>query len=140
MPKLVVAAHQLVRGWAWLYTLGLSLETRNARRTEIDSDLWDQTHAWGVHGPSTSGRCVERLAPMSPRRGRPTCFGGPLRLEHTAAPQRADQRCKRSRCDPRWGRATVVLMAVLVAAAIALISIHSIEYNNPGTRIHGAGA
>ena len=53
--KLVVAAHQLVRGWVWLYTLGLPLETRNARRTEIDSDLWDQAHTWGVHRPSTSG-------------------------------------------------------------------------------------
>ena len=59
--KLAVATHQLVRGWVRLYTLGLPLETRNARRTELDSDLWEQTYAWGERGPSSSGvllRCL----------------------------------------------------------------------------------
>ena len=35
----------------------------------------------------------------------------------------------------RMGAAWSILMTVLVAASIALITVHSIEYDNPGTRI-----
>ena len=132
--KFVVVAHQLVRGWAWLYTLGLALETRSARRTEIDSDLWDQTHAWGVHEPSTSGdassvllRCLrgvpadllwrfaEARTPSSSGEGWPTLETFTMRS---------------------WlGFATIMLMSALVVATFALTVVHTIEWDNPGTRI-----
>ncbi len=129
-----VGAHRLVRGWVWLYTLGLSHETKNARRTEIDSDLWDQTHAWGVHRPNTSGdassvlfRCVrgvpadvlwrfaEARIPGNSATGWPTLETFTMRS---------------------WlGLATIMVMSFLVVASFALIVVHTIEYDNPSTRI-----
>lgn len=38
-------ATPLVRWWTRLYTLGLPLEIRERRCREIESDLWEQTHA-----------------------------------------------------------------------------------------------
>ena len=35
----------LVRGWTLIYTRGLAREVRQERLYEIDSDLWEQTHA-----------------------------------------------------------------------------------------------
>jgi hypothetical protein len=38
------AAIAAVRGWTMLYTSGLSVERRDARREEIDSDLWESVN------------------------------------------------------------------------------------------------
>ena len=35
-------AEKLIRAWVRLYTAGLALPTKNRRRLEIESDLWDQ--------------------------------------------------------------------------------------------------
>ena len=124
----------LVRGWVWLYTLGLPREMRNARRTEVDSDLWEQTHAWYAEGPTTAGdassvflRCLRGVpADLLWRFAETRTFGSSE--EGTSATQAFNMRSS-------LGATTIILMAVLVAAAIALISIHSIEYDNPSTRI-----
>ena len=124
--KRVLAAHQLVRGWVWLYTLGLPLQARNDRRTEIDSDLWDQTHTWRVRRPSTSGDASSVLL---------RCLRG---MPADLIWRFADTRTRRSSAEGRpamltftmrssVGRATIILMAVLVVATI--------EWDNPDTRI-----
>jgi len=50
-----ISAATAVRGWVGLYTRGLTPAERDARRTEIESDLW--THAQEAyelgHGPSS---------------------------------------------------------------------------------------
>jgi hypothetical protein len=37
-------ATAVVRGWTQLYTSGLAQSARDARREEIDSDLWESVH------------------------------------------------------------------------------------------------
>ena len=44
------ASDRLTRGWAWLYTFGLATSLRGERRSEIDSDLWEQRDAAQGHG------------------------------------------------------------------------------------------
>ena len=126
---LMMGGYRLVRGWVWLYTLGLPFETRSARRTEIDSDVWEQTHAWAVHGSSTHGdpsgvllrslrgvpadllwRLVEARSNRSSPEGRPTMETLTMRSS--------------------LGRATLALMAALVVAAIAFNVVDNIEYAN----------
>ena len=132
--RLAVAALQLVRGWVWLYTLGLPLETRSARRKEIDSDMWEHTHAFGLHGPSTSSDAWSTLL---------RCLRGVLadvlwRLaEARIHPASTEGRPTAQTLTMRswFGLATIILTAVLVMAAIALMVVHSIEYENPSTRI-----
>ena len=41
-PVRIAAA--VVRGWTQLYTSGLPASARDARRDEIDSDLWESVH------------------------------------------------------------------------------------------------
>ncbi len=38
---MVAVITALVRAWTWCYTLGLSSDLRDARRGEIESDLWE---------------------------------------------------------------------------------------------------
>jgi hypothetical protein len=47
----------VVRRWTQLYTRGLEASLRDARRAEIDSDLWSQVHEANEagHGPITLG-------------------------------------------------------------------------------------
>ena len=40
----IVGAASLVRRWTWLYTCGLPAAVRDARRAEIESDLWEFFH------------------------------------------------------------------------------------------------
>jgi hypothetical protein len=40
----VRVATAAVRGWTRLYTCGLPKDARDARRDEIESDLWESTH------------------------------------------------------------------------------------------------
>ncbi len=125
----VAATHQLVRGWVWLYTIGLSLETRTARRAEIYSDVWDQTHAWDPDGRSAPGgpssvvlRCL---------RGVPADVVWRLaeaRTQSSPADGRSAMRDFTMRSS--LGRATMILMGVLVAGAIAWDVVDNIEYYN----------
>ncbi len=112
---------RVVRGWVWLYTIGLPLEMRNARRTEIDSDVWDHVHASG-DAWSALLRCL---------RGVPADLLWRL----------ADARKNRSSTEGQLamqtfmirsslGLATIILMAVLVAAVLVAATIaFTVQYD-----------
>ena len=132
--KLVWAAQQLVRGWVWLYTLGLPLETRNTRRIEIDSDLWEQTHAWGVHSPTTSG--IASSVFLRCLRGVPADLLWRFSKARTHRSSTEGTRAlQKLTLGSSFGLATIIIMAILVVASIALIAVHTIEYNDPSTRL-----
>ena len=44
IEKSVGIVPSLVRNWARVYTFGLTSEIREARRAEIESDLWEHAH------------------------------------------------------------------------------------------------
>ena len=54
----------MTRSWVALYTLGVPLDIREARRSEIDSDLWE--HQWLASrcGDPAFGTAIEVLARM----------------------------------------------------------------------------
>ena len=120
----------IVRGWVWLYTLGLPLEMRKARRTEIDSDLWDQTHAWGLHGLSTSGDASSVLL---------RCLRGvPADLLWRFVEARTHRISTQGKSAMQMftmrslmGISTIILMAVLVAATAAFTVQYDSYYNDP---------
>ena len=126
---LVVATHRFVRGWVWLYTLGLPLATRSARRTEIDSDVWDQTHAWDLHGPSTPGGPSSVV--LRSLRGVPADLlwrFAEARTNRSSTEGRQAMQTLTMRSS--WGRATMILMAVLIVGAIAFNVVDNIEHYN----------
>ena len=126
---LVVAAHHFVRGWVWLYTLGLPAETRGARRTEIESDVWDQTHAWAVPASSTPGDATSVL--LRSLRGMPADLLWRLveaRTHDGSTEGRSAMQTLTMRSS--LGRVTLALMAVLIVGAIAFNVVDNIEYFN----------
>jgi len=54
----------LARSWVMLYTLRLPLEIREARRSEIDSDLWEQQWLASRRGDPAVGTAIEVLVRM----------------------------------------------------------------------------
>jgi hypothetical protein len=52
--RLIAGAVSLVRTWTWLYTYGLPTQVRDARRLEIESDLWEFLHDTDRAGSVTS--------------------------------------------------------------------------------------
>ena len=133
----VVATHRFVRGWVRMYTLGLPIETRSARRTEIDADVWDQTHAWDLHGPSTPGGPSSVL--LRCLRGMPA----DLLWRFAEAPTHRNSTEGRSAMQTftmrsSIGRATIILTALLVVATITFTVVHQIERSN-GTQIINQG-
>jgi hypothetical protein len=52
----------LVRGWVYFYTSGLPTAVRDARRQEIDSDLWEHERHGTLSGRSLAETAVEVLA------------------------------------------------------------------------------
>ena len=54
----------MARSWVALYTRGLSPEVREARRGEIDSDLWEQQWLAARRGDPALGTAIEVLARM----------------------------------------------------------------------------
>jgi len=54
----------MARSWVALYTLRLPLEVREARRSEIDSDLWEQQWLAARRGDPAFGTAIEVLARM----------------------------------------------------------------------------
>ena len=126
---LVVAAHQLVRDWVWLYTLGLPRETRSARRTEIDADVWDQTHAWAVPGASTSGDASSVL--LRSLRGMPADLlwrFAEARTNRSSTEGRPTMETFTMRSSLE--RATLAVMALLVVATIGVVVVHQIDRNS----------
>src|SRR5262249_23962205 len=65
MPSPLTIATDLVRRWTWLYTCGLDADVRDARRAEIESDLWDfrdDVKTSGANEPSARAHVLARLA------------------------------------------------------------------------------
>lgn len=65
MPSPLTIAADLVRRWTWLYTCGLDADVRDARRAEIESDLWDfrdDVKTSGANEPSAAAHVLARLA------------------------------------------------------------------------------
>ena len=54
----------MARSWVTLYTTRLPLEIREARRSEIDSDLWEQQWLASRRGDPAIGTAIEVLARM----------------------------------------------------------------------------
>ena len=50
-----------VRGWTRAYTRGVRATIREARRQEVDSDLWESEHDPDAHGRSLPIQIVVRL-------------------------------------------------------------------------------
>ena len=125
---LAVAVHRFVGSWVWLYTLGLPPEARSARRTEIESDVWDQTHAWDLGGPGTRGGPSSVV--LRSLRGAPADLL--WRFAEARAPTSSDRRSAMQTLTMRssLGRATMVIMAALVAGAVAFNVVDNIEYAN----------
>jgi hypothetical protein len=57
----VRVAAAIVRAWTRTYTSGLPAELRDARRDEIESDLWESAHD---PGPSSRMAAVQMIARM----------------------------------------------------------------------------
>ena len=120
----------LVRGWVWLYTLGLRLETRNGRRTEIEADVWEPTRAWGVHGPSASGDAWSVLL---------RCLRGALadllwrfseaRIHRRSTAEMAALQTFTMRS--RIGVTTIILVVALIVATITFVGLYDRWYNDP---------
>ena len=62
MKALLVLSVGAARNWVALYTLGLPLEGREARRSEIDCDLWEQQHLAGYMREPPLGTAAEIVA------------------------------------------------------------------------------
>ena len=54
----------IARSWVALYTLRLPLEIRESRRSEIDSDLWEQGWLAAHRGDPALGTAIEVLSRM----------------------------------------------------------------------------
>ena len=54
----------IARSWVALYTLRLPLEIRESRRSEIDSDLWEQQWLAARRGDPALGTAIEVLSRM----------------------------------------------------------------------------
>ena len=61
MPDVVRFASAVVRAWTFAYTWGLPAELRDARRDEIESDLWESAHD---RDRSAAAVALETLARM----------------------------------------------------------------------------
>ena len=128
--EVVSVALRFVRSWVWLYTLGLAPETRDARRTELDSDLWDQTHATGIHGPGMSGGAYSVLF---------RCLRGvPANLFWRFAEARTHRGSTEGRPAMQtftmrspFGRATIILVVALIVATITFVVFYDSWYSDP---------
>ena len=128
---------RLVRGWVRLYTAGLPADVRDARREEIDGDLWEQAREAALMARPTST--------LGWQVGLRLLLGVPADLLW-----RFDRaRTNRSSTEGRpametfamrspLGRATLAVMALLVVATIAVVVVHQIDRNS-STQIIGQG-
>lgn len=62
MRAALLLAADFASAWAAIYTLGLPEELRQARRSEIDSDLWEQQCLAARRGDPQLGTAIEVLA------------------------------------------------------------------------------
>lgn len=69
MNPLLACAIALVRGWTQLYSSRMDPASRDSRRAEIDSDLWEFHEDARRRGASPAGIAVHMMARL--------CFGAP---------------------------------------------------------------
>ena len=98
--RLLQMAAALVRGWAAVYTWGMPADLREARRAEIDSDLWECQQA-----EPSNGRLPLQIAARL------------LLGMHDDLAWRGEQRRPRRRA----ARVTWALAAVTTAAAVLAV-------------------
>jgi len=96
-PPLLRVAVRCVRTWTWLYTWRMPQPSRERRRAEIESDLWEFQHD------------------RSARRGRWSAFHVLVRLLF-GVPADLLWRAEHMRVRPRSPRRTISLLAALVIA------------------------
>lgn len=119
-----------MRGWVSFYTLGLPRKARLARRAELDSDQWEQAHADGLH--------VSRARPGASSGVLLRCIRGvPEDLLCRLAEARSGDDSTEGRdamqtltVQSPMGRATMILMAVLIVAALGFNVVDNIEHYN----------
>ena len=114
------AATAAVRAWTTLYTSGLPIEQRDARREEIDSDLWES-----VNDPASDRRSLALQIAARLIAGIPDDLG--WRSEHrprggAAMARRADRGGCRDFCVVAGGRADDVGKAAGLAGVAALVA------------------
>ena len=131
LPTLPV---RLVRRWVRLYTAGLPADVRDARREEIDADLWEQAREAALMArPTSTLRSEVALRLLLGVQADLLWRFAEARTHSNSTEGRSAMQTFTMRS--RMGAAWSILMAVLVAASIALIAVHSIEYEDPSRRI-----
>lgn len=103
-------ASAFTRAWVWLYTAPLLSAVREARRAEIASDLWEQTHSANGGGDAPALDIVRR------------CVGGmPADVIWCVT---AARRARRSSTNRRTGRFVMTMSrADGVFTALAMLSL-----------------
>ncbi len=111
----------IARGWVALYTLRLPLEVREARRGEIDSDLWEQQWLASRRGDPAFGTAIEVLARM--------LLGAISDIAWRAeagASARVDRRIKmNASMNESWYMRGLVGLGVVVAILLVLAGIYA---------------
>src|SRR5438093_9192268 len=109
----------MARSWVALYTRGLASEVRDARRSEIDSDLWEQQWLAARLGDSAFGTAIEVLTRMLLG-----IISDITWCAQAGAPTRAERSTKMSESPYMRGFVTVgiVLALFMIVVGIAFIA------------------
>ncbi len=109
----------MARSWVALYTRGLASEVRDARRSEIDSDLWEQQWLAARLGDPAFGTAIEVLTRMLLG-----IISDITWRAQAGAPTRAERSIKMSESPYMRGFVTVgiVLALFMIVAGIASIA------------------
>lgn len=116
------AASSLVRRWVDLYTRGLATELRDARRAEIESDLWAQSEEAAEVGRTPSSVGMEMLVRL--------VLGVPADIGWREAHRRDSATSPRKEIvmhEPRSRRVWTVLGAVWASIGIAFAIVLLID-------------
>ena len=113
-----IDAAAVVRGWVELYTRGLAPELRDARRAEIESDLWAQAEEADYAGRGSNAVGVEMLTRLT--------LGIPADIGWRRSHRRGNVAATRKEIAVREPRSHQVLTAIgvaLVALDLVLASV-----------------
>jgi hypothetical protein len=135
-----MTAATLVRRWVGLYTRGLPAEVRDARRAEIESDLWSQSEEAALLGRAQRSVGTEMLARLV--LGIPADIGWRQTHRRGNAPSnRKEIAMREPRSRQIWTFIGAVWAALgLVFAVVLLIDIQSHHADRPGDVIVASAA
>ena len=115
MSPLLGCAIALVRGWTRLYSSRMDPASRDDRRAEIESDLWEFHEDARRHGASPAGIAIHMIARL--------CLGIPhdllWRLEHEEEAEMTSRRTA-------WMTAGAVGAAVCIGAVWVFFAVTSL--------------